>query len=141
MIPTPKRDSFLANRRGVVRFYNIGCRCCATTLCLYQKDGFGSLRRLYLDRVIMDKAMLGSLPNVIQEFAQEFATDKKLICQGCGLLLGLGYLYQRENRPAIALFQDAIVKRPISMLYNARALLRYGVKLVKSLDFSKGFIG
>jgi len=42
---------------------------------------------------------------------------------------------------AIALFQDAIVKRPVSMLYNARALLRYGVKLVKSLDFSKGFIG
>jgi hypothetical protein len=35
---------------------------------------------------------------------------------------------------AIALFQDALVKRPVSMLYNARALLRYGVKLVKSLD-------
>lgn len=37
--------------------------------------------------------------------------------------------------------QDAIVKRPISVLHNACALLRYGVKLVKSLDFSKGFIG
>jgi hypothetical protein len=128
MMATAKRDQFLASRHGVFRFYNITCRCCATTLCLYQKDGFGSLRRLYLDRVMMDTSAQELSPNFIQEFAaQEFATDKKLICQGCGLLLGLGYLYQRENRPAIALFQDAIVKRPVSVLHNARALLRYGV--------------
>jgi hypothetical protein len=127
MMAVAKRDSFLANRRGVFRFYTITCRCCATTLCLYQKDGFGSLRRLYLDRVMMDRSAQELSPNLIQEFAQEFAIDKKLVCRHCGLMLGLGYVYQRENRPAIALFQDAIVKRPVSVLHNARALLRYGV--------------
>jgi hypothetical protein len=68
----------------------------AVELADYQKDGPGELLRLYDDRII------GPV------FDSRFEMDKKLVCPHCGRMIGLGYIYKKENRPAWRLFQGTI---------------------------------
>jgi len=63
---------------------------------LYQKDGPGILKRLYLDRI----------------FSKEIPKKKKeLICKSCKKIIGTFFIYKKENRPAIRLYQDSIFKK------------------------------
>lgn len=82
----------------------IHCRKCNTILALYQKDGPGNLRRMYLDRIISPAGLaklqykkLGKIPN--------------LRCRNCGETLGIPYIYEKERRKAFRLFQDAVTKK------------------------------
>ncbi len=49
--------------------------------------------RAYVDRISDNPELL------------DFEIDKKLYCKHCGRLMGLGYLYPPEQRPAYNLFQ------------------------------------
>ena len=47
-----KNDIYRKARGGYARLLNISCRKCKQLLFVYQKDGPGNLRRLYLDRIL-----------------------------------------------------------------------------------------
>ena len=88
-----KNDKYRVVRGGYSRFLNIYCSSCRFFLVLYQKDGPGILKRLYVDR-IFNKVILNK--------------GKEFTCKSCKKVIGTFYIYKKENRPAIRLYQDAI---------------------------------
>jgi hypothetical protein len=88
-----KRDKFQAARGGSSRILDIKCEHCLSHICFYQKDGPGSLRRMYVDRMI------------------DLAPDgDRLICHACHRELGVKVTWQKENRPAYRLFVESVNK-------------------------------
>ena len=92
-----KNDKYKKVRGGYSRLLNISCEKCGSNICLYQKDGPGNLRRMYLDRIAIPKV----------SFAR-----KNLSCQE-GHLLGAKMTYEKENRPAFRMFADSVKKKII----------------------------
>ncbi len=90
-----KNDKFRKSRGGYTRLLKISCRECGSSVCLYQKDGPGNLRRMYIDRVIEPLVSI---------------SRKYLFCLK-GHLLGIKIIYQKERRPAFRLFADSITKK------------------------------
>lgn len=95
-----KNDRFKKNRGGYSRLLDVGCESCGKHLCFYQKDGPGMLKRMYLDRIYNSKLDASSLE-----------TTPQLICGGCGRLLGVTMVYEKEKRLAFRLFQGAVTKK------------------------------
>jgi hypothetical protein len=87
-----KKDKYWSSRGGYSRILDIKCNTCNTHICFYQKDGPGIIKRLYLDRIS---------PNICQS---------KLLCRICGELLGVKYIYPKENRPAYKIFIGVVKK-------------------------------
>ena len=83
---------------------NVCCRKCESVVAVYQKDGPGSLRRLYLDRIFAP-AELTDL--------QALSINNTLVlkCKKCGEVLGTPYIYTKEKRKAFRLYQDSVIKR------------------------------
>lgn len=92
-----KDDKYRKSRGGYSRFLDIRCRKCNETICVYQKDGPGNVRRMYVDRI--NKLTVSML-------------KKELICPN-GHVLAVKIVYAKENRPAFRLFVDAITKKII----------------------------
>ncbi len=88
-------DKYRRTRGGRSRLLDISCRECGEHICLYQKDGPGSLKRLYIDRIIE--------PGVS-------VSRKDLSCLA-GHLLGVKIIYEKEKRPAFRLFADSVTKK------------------------------
>ena len=95
-----KNDKYKKNRGGYSRLLSLTCDKCKTPIFLYQKDGPGMLKRLYLDRII----------------AKEKISGKNLICNKCKMLLGIRIIYQKENRPAYRLFAGAVGKKIVKLV-------------------------
>jgi len=91
-----KSDKFKKNRGGYSRWLSLSCGKCKNQLVLYQKDGPGILKRLYIDRIVS--------PNKMME-------KENLECRKCKTLLGIKTVYKKENRPAFRLFVGAIEKK------------------------------
>lgn len=66
---------------------------------MYQKDGSGNLRRMYLDRINNPKVSI---------------SRKDLTCPK-GHLIGVKIIYDKEKRPAFRLFVDSVVKKIIKI--------------------------
>lgn len=92
-------DRYRKSRGGYSRFLLIRCEKCESEICLYQKDGPGNLRRMYIDRVIKPKVSI---------------TGKDLRCPEKHLL-GVRIIYDKEKRPAFRLFVDAVTKKIIKL--------------------------
>lgn len=90
-----KNDKYKKTRGGYSRLLNISCQKCSKSVCYYQKDGSGNLRRMYIDRIIEPKVSIAK---------------KDLSCPE-GHLLGVTIIYEKEKRPAFRLFVDAVVKK------------------------------
>jgi len=90
-----KSDRFKKNRGGYSRWLLLSCEKCKNPVLLYQKDGPGILKRLYIDRIVVSKIL----------------ADRNLTCKKCKKVLGIWTVYQKENRPAYRLFVGAIVKK------------------------------
>ena len=90
-----KNDKYKRSRGGYSRFLQIFCEECGSLVCLYQKDGPGNLRRMYIDRISDPKVSL----------------SKKDITCSKGHLLGVKIVYKKEKRPAFRLFVDSITKK------------------------------
>lgn len=75
----------------------ISCAECGAAVCHYQKDGPGSLKRMYLDRIADSQVPIAG---------------KALKCHN-GHLLGTEIIYKKENRPAFRLITDAVRKKII----------------------------
>lgn len=92
-----KNDKYRKSRGGRSRFLDIRCRKCDKHICVYQKDGAGNLRRMYVDRI--NKPVVSIL-------------KKELTCPS-GHVLAVKILYAKEKRPAFRLFVDAVTKKII----------------------------
>lgn len=92
-----KSDKHKNTRGGYSRLLQISCQKCDSLVCLYQKDGPGNLRRMYIDRILENKVPL---------------SGKNLVCLK-GDLIGVKTIYRKENRPAFRLFVDSVKKKII----------------------------
>lgn len=101
---TLKRDKFRKARGGHARALEIRCEKCGHFLALYQKDGPGPLKRMYVDRILSPQNLANLLNTPFKKLPQ-------LACDRCQRLIGVPYLYEKEKRPAFRLFVDSIVKR------------------------------
>ena len=79
-----KSDKYRKKRGGHSRFLHIFCESCEKPILLYQKDGPGQLKRMYLDRIHFP-----------------FINYKKgnFGCMHCNKVLGIFYHYKKESRP------------------------------------------
>lgn len=91
-----KSDKFKKNRGGYSRWLSLSCEKCKAQLMIYQKDGPGILKRLYLDRIVV--------PNNLK-------MKEKLECKKCKTVLGIYTIYQKEKRATYRLFAGAIEKK------------------------------
>ena len=90
-----KNDKFKKKRGGYSRCLLLSCQICKNPILLYQKDGPGIIKRLYLDRI----------------FSPQNIIDKNLTCKKCKTIIGVKTVYQKENRPAYRLFAGATEKK------------------------------
>jgi ribosomal protein S27E len=98
------RDKYKTARGTHSRLLNLHCRKCKNKLAIYQKDGPGELRRLYLDRIFYPK----NLTNLETKPLSKIATLK---CSKCNEDIGTPYIYKKEKRKAFKVYQDAIIKK------------------------------
>ena len=92
-----KHDKFRKSRGGYSRLLRLVCEKCEAPLFMYQKDGAGTLKRLYFDRII-------------SEPYQVVRGKNDLVCAKCKTLIGIRMMYKKEKRPAYRLFAGAVVK-------------------------------
>jgi len=104
METTIKRDKYKSARGGHSRLLDILCRKCGQMVAVYQKDGPGNLRRLYLDRIFAPDDLTGLQTRSSKDIPA-------LRCPACGEVLGTAYIYAKEKRPAFRLHQDAVIRR------------------------------
>ena len=71
----------------------------------YQKDGTGSLKRTYLDRICNSQEF-----EKLQYFS--FAELPQLVCSACGERIGVPMVYKKENRLAFRL-KEGMVKKEL----------------------------
>lgn len=92
-----KNDKYKKARGGYSRLLNIACQKCGSSICQYQKDGAGNLRRMYIDRILSPKISIA----------------RKDLTYAKGHLLGVKIIYEKEKRPAFRLFVDSVVKKVV----------------------------
>jgi hypothetical protein len=97
-----KKDKYRRNRGGNSRFLNVFCDGCKGHLALYQKDGPGELKRMYVDRIHAP---------VVSPKKQNF------VCPSCDRVIGTFFIYKKEDRPAIRLYQGSIFKKITKGVY------------------------
>lgn len=97
------KDRYRENRGGYARFLNIFCDSCGAYLLLYQKDGPGELKRMYLDRIFAPKIL--------------HSKSGKFVCPSCKKIIGTFYIYEKEKRHAIRLYQGSILKKVGTGIY------------------------
>ncbi len=107
-----KKDGYANARGGNSHFLDLYCSRCGQHLVLYQKDGRGSLIRLYLDR-IFDPKELSKL-----QFKNTGKKDMpNLKCLKCGLLIGMPMVYEIERRLAFRLIRGSFAKKKSEGIY------------------------
>lgn len=94
-----KNDKYKRSRGGYSRLLKISCQKCGEDICMYQKDGPGNLRRMYIDRIIDPKVSISK---------KDFSCSKDH-------LLGVKIIYEKEKRPAFRLFVDSVTKKIVRL--------------------------
>ena len=92
------RDQYRDARGGHSRFLKITCEGCGAFLGIYQKDGPGHVRRMYIDRLHLSRIRV----------------NKEASCPDCKRIIGTKIIYKKESRPAIRLYVDAVIKKIVS---------------------------
>lgn len=101
-----KKDSYRIARGGRSQFIDLSCDRCGKSIAVYQKDGPGPLKRMYVDRIVGPELLVRSLEKV--------KTTKKMPmfnCPSCKEELGVPMIYEKEERLAYKLFQSVLVKK------------------------------
>ena len=102
-----KNDAYRKARGNYSRFFTIFCASCNKPLCLYQKDGHEYLlKRMYVDRILAPISMTD-------------LAAKELQCPQCHAILGVRYIYEKENRPAFLLKKGSFVKKVTKGVFAA----------------------
>lgn len=103
-----KTDKYRNSRGGSSKFLNIYCEHCGTHILLYQKDGPGPLKRMYLDRIVAPQRLTD---------LQSANIVPNLLCRGCKRLIAIPSIYEKEKRRAYALLAYTIIKKSGAGLY------------------------
>ena len=99
-----QNDVYWKRRGRYARLLDVHCRKCKNHIAMYQKDGAGTLRRLYLDRIFS--------PSSLRQLQRKKGKiNKALQCRKCHEVLGTLSQYKQENRKIFRLYQDAVVTR------------------------------
>ncbi len=109
-----KNDQYRAARGGWARFLNLYCAICQAHLLLYQKDGSGTLYRLYLDRIFAPYSFAQ-----LQDIA-DLSAILDLVCPTCKAVIGTPTVWEEENRKAFQLNQDSFTKRVGKGVYTPK---------------------
>ena len=104
-----KKDRYVNTRGGNSHFLNIYCSNCGQHIALYQKDGQGSLLRLYLDRIFNPKEL-----SELHRSSAKKNDVPNLDCPGCGSLIGAPMMYKPEKRFAFRLIRGSFVQKKLS---------------------------
>lgn len=99
-----KTDQYRDARGGHSRFLNVMCEHCTASVLVYQKDGPGELRRLYMDRIVAPKNLAGLQNKKLRDISE-------LKCSKCKRILGIPYVYEKEKRKAFRIFVGAVTKK------------------------------
>lgn len=102
----PRQDKFTEARGGWSTLLSIFCARCKTEVLLYQKDGPGELKRMYLDKIIAPDALAEKVAacSAISDMA-------KLSCPNCKNLMGIPMVYEKENRLAYQVAPGGIIEK------------------------------
>ena len=106
MVMKLKSDKYRKARGGYSRFLNVLCEHCGAKILVYQKDGPGPLKRLYLDRIFAPENLLNFQKTPVIKIPN-------LVCIKCKTVLAIPYIYQKEQRTAFRLFVGAVTKKII----------------------------
>jgi len=98
-----KKDKYFRDRQSTYVVFSIRCAKCDAEVLLYQKDGRGDLKRLYLNRILAPET-LASLQDVTDS-----VKGMKILKCGCGNKIGIPMLH-REGRLAFRLILGAFTK-------------------------------
>lgn len=109
-----KRDRYSRARGGTSEFLNIYCSSCNSHVALYQKDGPGSLIRMYLDR-IFEPEDLASMQNLNNK-----KSVPNLTCPSCNTLIAVPIVYKLENRLALHMVKGAFYKNKSDGTYPSK---------------------
>lgn len=90
-----KKDRYTRARKGNSKLFEISCSKCGSKILTYQKDGIGSLQRLYFDRIS----------------ECEIKDTQKLKCSKCSNLIGVFMIYKPESREAFRLIRGSFSKK------------------------------
>ena len=90
-----KNDKYLKKRGGKAVVLDILCKNCGKHLFVYQKDGVGSLKRCYLNRILKTFIPLG---------------EKRMSCPECDNRIGI-LIIHTDGRKALRLQIGSIAKR------------------------------
>lgn len=101
-----KNDKYKKSRGGYSRLLDISCGNCESHICYYQKDGPGILKRMYLDRIYDSTKYTGLEKNSLKSIPQ-------LTCPHCKNLIGIPFIYEKENRLAFRIFVGSVMKKII----------------------------
>lgn len=93
----PIKDQYWTNRHSCSTFLNIICGKCNSKIAVYQKDGPGELKRMYVDRIRETTAFDIKNP----------PTD--LVCNTCSRLIATKRIYPKENRLCYIMFAYTFV--------------------------------
>lgn len=99
-----KNDTYRRARGGKAQLLQLSCARCATPLMVYQKDGPGPLKRAYLDRVHAPASLVGLQSHAIKLVPM-------LSCRKCRAVIGLPYLYRKEERKAYMIELGSVLKK------------------------------
>lgn len=100
--PKLKRNEF-QRKRGTPQLLAIHCSSCGKRVATYQKDGLGSLKRMYLDRIFAPKDLA-----LLQSSARKASDYGPLLCPDCKAQLGSPSVYEPEKRLAFALIPGKV---------------------------------
>ena len=101
-----KSDKYTKARGGTSKFLILSCSNCDNDIILYQKDGVGTLVRLYLDKIVAPENLCNELKLI--------KTKKDmhgLRCPVCNELLAVPMIYEKENRLAFKLLKNKLHKK------------------------------
>ncbi len=107
-----KNDQYREHRGGHSRLLDLHCEQCESRVAIYQKDGPGELKYVYLDRIFFPDNLTRLEDKSLEELS---AWD----CSDCNSPLGVPFIFKKdsgkyagEERLAFRLFAHAIVKKP-----------------------------
>ena len=103
---SPRQDKFTEARGGWSTLLSIFCARCKTEVLLYQKDGPGELKRMYLDKIIAPDA----LANKVATYSV-ISGMNELSCPNCNSLMGIPMVYEKESRLAYQVAEGGIIEK------------------------------
>ncbi|MBI3337112.1 MAG: hypothetical protein HY005_00610 [Candidatus Staskawiczbacteria bacterium] len=98
-----KKDKYFRDRGRVFKILQISCAKCGKEVLLYQKDGRGGLKRLYLNRILAPENLA-----LLQDTTESVKQMQLLKCE-CRNYIGIPMLH-REGRLAFRLIYGSFTK-------------------------------